>query len=50
LSYEIPEMDNILNIEGEPIFDDRIVKIETYVQFVRQHDVWTSRWDKNIYT
>ena len=30
MSYEISKMTNILNIEGEPIFDDSIVKIETH--------------------
>jgi len=28
--YEISEMADILNIGGEPIFDDRVVKIETH--------------------
>ena len=31
LLYEISEMINILNVEGEPIFDNRIVKFEFHV-------------------
>jgi len=30
LSYQISKMANILNIGSEPIFDDRVVKIETH--------------------
>ena len=34
---EISEMINILNIEDKPFFDDRIIRIETHIQSVRQH-------------
>jgi len=30
LSYEISEMADMLNIGDDPIFDDRVVKIETH--------------------
>jgi len=40
LLYEISEMiDIILNIGGEPIFDDHIVKFEFHTY--SQYDVWT---------
>jgi len=37
--YEISEIVDILNIGGEPIFDDRIVKFEFHTY--NPYDVWT---------
>jgi len=47
-------MIDILNIKDEPIFDDRIVKIDTHnpwhVQPVRQHNVQIQQRNKNTHT
>jgi len=52
-------MNNILNIEGEPIFDDRIVKIETYnptynpygnTMFEHRDEIRISIYNNKIYT
>jgi len=43
-------MADILNIGGEPIFDDRVVKIETHTYNPYATNVWTQRRDKNTHT
>jgi len=45
LSYKISEMAEILNIEGEPIFDDRVDKIEThtYNPYANTFGQWRNR-------
>jgi len=52
-------MTDILNIKDEPIFDDRIVKIETYTNSpfgyseirisIQQQDLYTSPYESFLY-